>query len=360
MEETSTTPIRKSPVSPSLILVIVISLLLGFLIAMNLQQKKQNERVEIDAKQAELATRLASLNAERASLGKPPWEGVGIDSTEQIAARLTKDAATLAHASDRFQALLSEKDAIIAEKNKSLLTSEQARLALSTQLAKAQSQLDQTMADGAGVDSLKSQLDEARSRIEQLAKRPSEEEWLAAQLRISELEARTGASNSKPAPVKAPTATTKKSFAANRDELHPMAQPLFDGLRELDQKNDLEISAAYNRFPTQYKATFLKEVRFASDSSILNPADQIPIANSLSNVPEGAMILVVGYSSTAGDAEANRQLSSSRSQNIASEIDRAKPGKQFVQSFYFGSTQRFSRNDPERNHVCEIWQITTP
>ena len=71
--------------------------------------------------QAELASRTATVNAERARQGLPPIEGVGTDSPEQIASRLTKDAATLANYSDRFRTLLSDKDTIIADKNTSTM-----------------------------------------------------------------------------------------------------------------------------------------------------------------------------------------------------------------------------------------------
>jgi outer membrane protein OmpA-like peptidoglycan-associated protein len=335
------------------------------MIAMNLQQKKKNDQGDIDAKLAELASRTASVNAERARLGLPPLEGIGTDSPEQIAARLTKDAASLAHFADRFRTMLSEKDRIIAEKNNSLLLSEQARQALSSQLAKVQTQLDQISANGDGIELLQNQLNDARARLEQYATRPTEEQWQQAKTRISELESQLAASPPSnpiaPAPATQQVSSAPaKLFAESRDELIPMAQGLFQGLLELEQKNNLEISAAYHRIATESKASFLKEIRFPTDSAQLNPADQIAIAEALSNLPNGAMVLVVGYAPVGGNSDANRKLSADRAKTVANNIDMAKPGNQAVQAIFLGQTNRFSPSLPERNHVCEIWQINAP
>ncbi len=352
---------------------VVMSLLLGCMIAMNLQQKKKTDQGDIDAKLAELASRTASVNAERARLGLPPLEGIGTDSPEQIAARLTKDAASLAHFADRFRTMLSEKDRIIAEKNNSLLLSEQARQALSSQLAKVQTQLDQISANGDGIELLQNhgiellqnQLNDARARLEQYATRPTEEQWQQAKTRISELESQLAASPPSnpiaPAPATQQVSSAPaKLFAESRDELIPMAQGLFQGLLELEQKNNLEISAAYHRIATESKASFLKEIRFPTDSAQLNPADQIAIAEALSNLPNGAMVLVVGYAPVGGNSDANRKLSADRAKTVANNIDMAKPGNQAVQAIFLGQTNRFSPSLPERNHVCEIWQINAP
>ena len=132
---------------------------------------------------------------------------------------------------------------------------------------------------------------------------------------------------------------------------------MFRALGELDDKADLEISAAYNRFATQFSATFLKEVRFSTGSAQLNPADKLGIGDSVTDLPDGAMILVVGYASTTGQADTNRKLSSDRATEVAANIDMAKPGKQVVQAVFLGQTKRFSSRIPERNQVCEVWQI---
>lgn len=355
----STTLNDKSSISTTLLLSVVIALLVGFLVAMSLSNKKKEDQTDLYSAQAELASRTATVNAERARQGLPPIEGVGTDSPEQIASRLTKDAATLANYSDRFRTLLSEKDTIIADKNNSLLVSEQARQALSSQIAKNQTQLDKALADAAGIETLRLQLNEARNGLQPLkdqlasyANRPTIEDLAAAKARIAQLEAEIEALKAAAQPAPAP-----KLFAESEADLQPQAQALFRALSDLDDKADLEISAAYNRFATQFRATFLKEVRFSTGSSQLNPADLIALGEAVEQLPEGAMILVVGYASVTGNADTNRLLSSDRATEVASNLDRAKPGQQFVQAVFLGQTKRFSSRIPERNQVCEVWQI---
>lgn len=329
------------------------------MISANLSQKKNKVEDEIAAKQMELADVTANINAERASLGMPPREGIGTDSPEQIAARLTKDAAMLASYSDRIRAQMSEKDQVIADKNKVLIEAEQARQAISSQLGRMQSQLDQALANSSQSSNLQDKLIKANNDIAVLQEsireyknRPSSDELNFANARIAELEAQIAALKNPP-----PTAAPSKLFANSVADLFPLAHGLFQGLNELEDKADLEISAAYNRFATQYKASFLKEIRFPTGSSQLNPADKMALADAIANLPDGAMVLVAGYASTTGQADANRQLSSDRATIVATNIDQAKPGKQVVQAVFLGQTKRFSTRIPERNQVCEVWQI---
>jgi outer membrane protein OmpA-like peptidoglycan-associated protein len=346
-------------VSTTMILSIVVALLVGFLVAISLNKNKQTKQTDLYAAQAELATRTATVNEERARQGMPPIEGVGSDSPEQIASRLTKDAATLANFSDRFRTLLSEKDTIIADKNTSLLNSEQARQALSSQLGKIQTQLEKALADSGSSDLLRQQLNEARNGLAPLQEklaiysaRPTQEELNAAKARIAELQAEIEALKAQPEP-----AAPVKLFAESEADLSPAAQALFRGLASLDDKSDMEISSAYNRFASQFNATFLKDIRFPTSSSQLNPADKFALGDSVANLPDGALLLVVGYASTTGNADANRLLSSDRATQVASNLDIAKPGNQVVQAVFLGQTARFSSRIPERNQVCEIWQI---
>ena len=91
---------------------------------------------------------------------------------------------------------------------------------------------------------------------------------------------------------------------------------------------------------------------------LLGPAaDKLGIGDSVTDLPDGAMIMVVGYASTTGQADTNRKLSSDRATEVAANIDMAKPGKQVVQAVFLGQTKRFSSRIPERNQVCEVWQI---
>jgi outer membrane protein OmpA-like peptidoglycan-associated protein len=345
--------------NPTLMIATVLILFISLILSLNSQKKKSIEPKDIMAAQAVLAAKTAKINAERASQGLPPITGFGAEAPEQIAARLSKDATTLAGMSDQLRQLLVEKEKIIAEKNNQLLVSEQARQALTSQLGKLQLQLENNLSAGATVDALRAQLTEARNQLEAAASRPTREQFLALQERNTILEAKLNALANQPAPAApapAPSAPVKL-FADTANDLIPMGKGLYQGLSSLEDHSDLEISAAYNRFATQYRATFLKEVRFPSGSSQLNPADQMAIAEALSDAPEGAMFLVVGYASTTGQADENRKLSSDRATVVASNLEQAKPGNQVVQAVYLGQTKRFSSRMPERNQVCEIWQI---
>jgi outer membrane protein OmpA-like peptidoglycan-associated protein len=351
--------LEKSSVSTTTILTVVVALVAGFLIPSTLKGKKDDAQKDLYSAQAELASRTAVINAERARQGLPPIEGIDQDSPEQIASRLTKDAATLANLSDRFRILLSQKEATITEKNNSLLTSEQARQSLTSQLAKLQNQLDKTLADGSDIDGIRNQLDEARNslaplqaKLAEFSNRPTLEEMALAKARIAELEARIATLEATP-----PTTEAPKLFAENAAELAPAAQSLFRGLSELEEKSDLDVVSAYKPFPSEYGATKLREISFGIGSSQINPSDKLALGDALASLPEGSMILVVGYSSASGNTDANRRLSSERATEVARNIDMAKPGNQSVQAVFLGQTQRFSSSIAERNQVCEVWQI---
>lgn len=349
----------KAWLNPTLMGATVLVLFISLILSLNAQKKKTVDPKDIMAAQAIVAAKTAKINAERASQGLPPIVGFGAEAPEQIAARLSKDANTLAGMSDQLRQLLVEKEKIIVEKNNQLLVSEQARQALTSQLGKLQLQWESNLSAGATVEALRAQLAEARTQLEAAAARPTREQFLELQERNTALEAKLNAlaNPSSPAPTAIKTTVSTKMFADTANDLLPMAKGLFQGLSSLEDHSDLEISAAYNRFATEYRATFLKEVRFPAGSSELNPTDQMAIAEAIADAPEGAMFFIVGYASTTGNADENRKLSSNRATIVASNLEQSKPGNQIVQAVYLGQTKRFSSQTPERNQVCEIWQI---
>jgi outer membrane protein OmpA-like peptidoglycan-associated protein len=361
IEENAPTEVQneKSQWNAITVLSVIMALVIGFLVAMTFSARSKTNETDIYTARAELAAKTSAINEERARQGLPPIEGVGADSPEQIAARLTRDATTLANYSDRFRTLLTEKDAIISQKNDQLLNSEEARKGISSQLVRVQGQFDKVSVDSLSTDSLRQQLNDANKNIQLLQSklatmnsRPSSDEIAKANARIAELEALL-------AKAQLPAAAPVKLFAESEKDLYPAGQELFRALRELDDKSDMEIAAAYNRFASQLNATQLKDIRFATGSSQMNPADQLSLADGVSNVPEGALLLVVGYASTTGNSDANRQLSSDRATQVATNLDQAKPTNQIVQAVFLGQTNRFSSRIPERNQVCEVWQITS-
>lgn len=55
--------------------------------------------------------------------------------------------------------------------------------------------------------------------------------------------------------------------------------------------------------------------------------------------------------------DANQTLCSDRATAVARTLDAAKLPNQKVQAVYLGQTDRFGSKFPERNQLCEIWQI---
>lgn len=349
----------KSWLNTSLLISTVILLFLSLILSLSNHKNQKVDPKEMMAAQAELTAKTAKVNAERANQGLPPLLALGTESPEQIAARLSKDANSLANMSDQLRQLLVEKEKIIAEKNNQLLLSEQARQALTSQLGKLQLQYENQLGISAGAESLKAQLAQAQAKLDALANNPAAEELALLERRNAELEAKLGslaaASPSRPAPTN--DSTGNKLFAESIQDLSPIAKGLCQGLSALEEQSDLEISAAYNRFASQYRASFVKEIRFPANSSQISPADQMALAEAVTHLPEGAMLLVVGYASSAGQPDENRKLSTEQVKNIAKNLELAKPGSQRVQAIQLGQTKRFSSRDPERNQVCEIWQI---
>ena len=77
----------------------------------------------------------------------------------------------------------------------------------------------------------------------------------------------------------------------------------------------------------------------------------------VADIPDGDLILVVGYASRTGNPESNQLLSSDRATAVAEYFSGVKRPGQLVQAVYLGQTARFSSARPERNQICEIWQI---
>ncbi len=355
--------------SPSVLILSVISaFLLAWIIVKSLDKSTPVKEPSLAEKQAELDIRLATVNRNRQDLGQAPLQGFGSENAEKIASRLTRDAVQLASYTDVFRSELSKKDQLLEQRTEELLASEQTRNALTSQLTKLQIELDAARQQSSPNEELRIRLEQAENRLAPLraelaeySSRPSMEDLTKAKARILDLESQLVAIQmAAPAPAPSPLAQPSKLFAESEADLIPHAQALFRALAELDSKPEHEINAAYNRFATQLKASYLKEVRFDTGSSTLKPSDRLAIISSLSSLPKGAMILVVGYASTTGNADSNRTLSANRATEVAKIIDFEKPEITTVQAVFLGQTNRFSSTNapnPERNQVCEIWAL---
>ena len=353
---------------------IVIIALLVILVTLNLR-KGSGGKVspeDIGELQAEAQALREQLNRERMALGLRPLEG-NVESMQDIAARLRKDADTMVALASSFQTMLAEKDAEISAKNTELIRSEQLRQTLAAESARLNGELQRSVAGGAETESLRreiaalkqqrdvltAQLDQTRQELAANTGGISAEIHADLQRRLEEItrardffEARSGELEGQ--------LSKAKLFAKNDNELLPEAVELVRGLRKLEGKSDSEISSAYSSLGVELGASVLHTLNFNTGSSDLNAADEEIIRKLLDEIPDGDMLLAVGYASETGDVEANQDLSSARATAAASHCSAIKRPGQVVQAVYLGQTDRFSSKIPERNQIVELWRIRKP
>ena len=353
---------------------IVIIALLVILVTLNLR-KGSGGKVspeDIGELQAEAQALREQLNRERMALGLRPLEG-NVESMQDIAARLRKDADTMVALASSFQTMLAEKDAEISAKNTELIRSEQLRQTLAAESARLNGELQRSVAGGAETESLRreiaalkqqrdvltAQLDQTRQELAANTGGISAEIHADLQRRLEEItrardffEARAGELEGQ--------LSKAKLFAKNDHELLPEAVELVRGLRKLEGKSDSEISSAYSSLGVELGASVLHTLNFNTGSSDLNAADEEIIRKLLDEIPDGDMLLAVGYASETGDVEANQDLSSARATAAASHCSAIKRPGQVVQAVYLGQTDRFSSKIPERNQIVELWRIRKP
>lgn len=374
----ATTSIQLSP--SVLVLGFVVMALLGVLVAQNLKGKGGRDSADpaILEIKADIERQRQELNRQRADVGLTPMPGSASgESATQIANRLKRDADLLASTTAELQAMLAQANNQLTGKNAELLSSEQTRQSLVNQLAKLQSDLNHALVDGSAADLLKRQLAEAASKRDALmteleaarqkladaGNRPSNEAMADLQrrldeatrakgffeTRVKELETRITELESK--------LRSQSLFAKSEGELLPIAVELFRSLRKLENQPDSEISAAYSGFGVNLGANVVRKLTFPTGSSVPAPEDEASVRMLPTTLPDEGLILVVGYASETGNVDANQTLSSDRATAVAQMLDAAKLPNQKVQAVYLGQTDRFGSKFPERNQLCEIWQI---
>lgn len=148
---------------------------------------------DVAAMRADLEMRRAELNRQRAELNLPPIAGRGED-LETITARLRKDADTLVSLIERSQQLVAEKDRLLTEKNVELIRSERIRESLTSELARSQTNPDDTarlrndLSDAlARANRLADELAGARELIEELSEDTSAAEIETLTRRLDEV-----------------------------------------------------------------------------------------------------------------------------------------------------------------------------
>jgi outer membrane protein OmpA-like peptidoglycan-associated protein len=369
IEETAA--VSKPTMPPAVALAFVIIALLGLLIVVTVRGNRGGGAgaAEMSELQAEASALRTQLNRERVSMGLRPLEG-GPESMEDIAARLKKDADTMVALAGSIQSMLMEKDAEISAKSAELIRSEQLRQSLSAEATRLQGELQRALVSGSDADllrreltALKSQRDalaaELASVREQLAAKGegvSADDYADLQRQLEETQRAKSFFEARVAELEG-ALSNAKLFAKSEDELLPAAVELFRSLRKLEGKSDAEISTAYSSLGASLGANVLHTLNFATGSSELTPADQDIIRNLVADIPDGDLVLVIGYASETGNVDANRTLSSDRATAGAELYSSVKRPGQKVQAVYLGQTDRFSSRIPERNQIVEIWRI---
>lgn len=363
----------KIPMPPTPALIFVIMALLGVLIAVVVRGVMSNpssvSAADITHLQAEVDARRSELNRQRMALGYAPLEGTS-EPIDDIATRLKADADTLVALAGRFQEMLAEKDSEITAKNAEWLRSEQLRQTLTSENSRLQAELGRALVAGSDSDRLRSDLanlksqrdalaDELNATLEKLKTTTagvSPEDYAVLERRLEEALRARDFFEARAKQLEGDLSKAKL-FASSENELLPAAVQLFRSLRELEGRPDSELTTAYSNLGVELGASVLHTLPFATGSAGLTPADEEIVRRLVSELPDGDLLLVVGYASETGNEDKNRKLSSDRATAVAELYSSLKRPTQLVQGVYLGQTDRFSSRIPERNQLCEIWRI---
>ena len=283
---------------------------------------------------------------------------------------MKKDADTLVALAGSYQKLLGEKDNELIARNTEILRSEKLRAALTADNNRLQTDLQRALVGSSDIDLLRRDLADVKSQ----------RDALAAELKDARKEMQTlsaGVSSDDYADLKRRYEETLRAkeffearakelegdltkarlFARSETELLPAAVELVRSLRKLQGRSDSEIASAYSALGVSLGANVVQTLNFATGSSVLTTADDAAIRGLVDGVPDGDLLLAVGYASETGNVDANQTLSSDRATAAAQLITNIKRPEQFTQAVYLGQTSRFSSRIPERNQIVEIWHI---
>jgi len=357
-------------ITPAIGLMALIVVLLVVLLMMNNRKGGigvSNDDPAVAALRADLEAGRMELNRQRLNMGLPPLEG-GSEPVEEIAARLKKDADTLVGLASRFQEMLAEKDQEVADKNAELIRAQQLRQSVVAESARLQAELQRALVGGEEAAELRRQVANEQARRDAMAAELARmRDQLAtanqpsADLDLVErrLEETTRAKEFFEARVTQLEAELARLriFAKSEDELLPAAVQLFRSLRELEDRPDSDLTSAYSNLGDSLGASVLHTLNFATGASELSAEDQDVVRRIADEVPDGDLVLVIGYASETGNVETNRKLSSARATTAAELFSAIKRPGQLVQAVYLGQTDRFSSRIPERNQICEVWRI---
>lgn len=374
----------RMPNSVTVLVGIAVALLVAIL-ALNLAPRDKGGGKEgeyLGRLKAERDARRATVNSQRSEMGLPPLDDVGgAEDPNTVATRIGRDSASLASMLTRYDQLIIERDAMIAEKSTALVESEKRRQLLADTISRLQDQLDRALIDGGSADLLKRQLEAERTRNQDLDTRlqnalaslaqaadsidKADYDRLINQLEEARrsrdfFEDRSKQLEAELASLKSERVVQQDLFADDESELLPAAVELFKALRRLEDQPDADIMAAYSKFGNDLGASVLRKLSFPTGSSELTPEDLRAVNELAPALPDRGLVFAVGYASVTGNVDNNRRLSSARATTAAEAINAQKLSNQQVQAAYLGQTRRFSGSVPEENQIVEIWHILPP
>ena len=364
--------VSKPNLPPAVALAFVIIALLGVLIATVLKSGTTGSAPDdgrLATLQSDVDARRSELNRQRVAMGLSPIEGVS-EPIEDIASRLKKDADSLVGLAARFQQMIEEKDKLLTASNSEILRSEKLRQSLFAENSRLQSDLNRALIGGSDSDRLRGDLADLKVQRDALSDEltvtrqkmltasggPSAEDFADLKRRFDETLRAKEFFESRVKELEG-ALTKTKLFASSENELLPAAVELFRSLRLLEGQPDSEISSAYSSLAVKLGADVRKTLKFATGSSALSAADEEALRSLITEIPDGDLILAIGYASETGNVDANRVLSSDRATAAAQLITSAKRPGQFTQAVYLGQTDRFGSRIPESNQLVEIWHI---
>lgn len=358
----------KPALTPVMGMVLVVGVLLLLLLALLVMKLKVPKG---DLKLAALRAELEEVNRRSQSKGMPTLGGG--EQLEDIAMRMKKDADNMVLLAARYKQLIDESNAEMVKKNAELLSTRQYGQGMTNELLRLKNELQQAKPAAYEAEGLRREVAELKTQREtQTSELATLKQQLAAmgeqsskadmddlkrrfdetlrtkdfyESRAKQLEAELGKA---------------RLFAKSENDLLPAAVALFKTLRKLENQTDADISKAYSKIDVDLGAKVVKTLTFPTGSAKMGATDEEPVRGLVKDVPDGDLLLVIGYASETGNVDGNRTLSSDRATAVAELLTSVKRPAQLVQAVYLGQTDRFSSRQHERNQLCEIWQIHKP
>ncbi len=358
-----------TPVGLLACLAIVLLVLLVLMSRRGVTSGSAADSADLAELQAEANALRGQLNRERIELGLRPLDD-GSEPIREIAVRLKKDTDTLVTLAGSLEAMLEEKDLKISAMGAELLRSAQSRQGFAAESARLQGELQQAAVNGAEGDRLrrdlaamKTQRDALAGELAELRKELASKQAAGVPDDLLDLKRRFDetlrAKEFFEAKAKELEGNVSKFqlFARAEGELLPAGVELFRGLRALESRPEAEIADAYGSMGVKLGATLLQTFSFASGAAGLTSADEDAIRYLVRDIPDGDLLLVVGYASETGDAEKNQQVSAERATAVAELYHSIKRPGQLVQAVHLGQADRFSSRFTNRSPLIEIWRI---